>query len=59
MTNNDIRKQPTQSAPQKPRPPQRSGQAQQEASADPQHLDVQDEERKVERRLSIDPDKAR
>jgi hypothetical protein len=59
MKNDDLRKQPTQSAPQKPRPPQRSGQAQQEASADPQHLDVQDEERKVERRLSFDPNKAR
>jgi hypothetical protein len=59
MKNNDIRQQPTQSAPQKPRPPQRSGQTQQEASADPQHLGEQDEERKVERRLSIDPDKAR
>jgi hypothetical protein len=59
MKNDDRRKQPTQNAPQKPRPPQRSGQAQQEASADPQHLDVQDEERKVERRLSLDPNKAR
>jgi len=59
MKNNDIRQQPTQSASQKPRPPQRSGQAQQEASADPQRLDEHDEERKVERRLSIDPNRAR
>ena len=59
MKNNDIRKQSTQSASQKPRPPQRSGQAQQEASADPQHQGQQGEERKGERRLSIDPDKAR
>ena len=58
MKNNDIRKQPTQSAAQKPRPPQRSAQPRQEASADPQHLDEQDEERKVERRLGVDPDKA-
>jgi hypothetical protein len=57
MKNNDIRQQPTQSAPQKPRPPQRTGQSQQEASADSQHLDEQDEERKVERRLGLDPDK--
>jgi hypothetical protein len=59
MTTNEIRKQSGQSTPQKPRAPQRSGQAQQEASADPQRLDEHDEERKVERRLSIDPNKAR
>jgi hypothetical protein len=59
MTNDKTGKPSGQSAPQKPRPPQRSSQYQKEASADPQHLDEPDEERKVDRRLGIDPDRAR
>jgi hypothetical protein len=49
--NNDQGKKQTGHSAQKPRIPLRSGELQQEASADPQHLDVKDEERKVERRL--------
>jgi hypothetical protein len=59
MNNDNGKKQQVGRGEQKPRALLRSGERQQEASADPQHLDERDKERKVEHRLGIDPTTSR